>query len=128
MFGKAERGCTYSAGKTTNHTSEEFTRKVYTAPTRSVDDAIAEDLMPRPTVVGLWVGRKRGVACWGWWWERVGVGQKGRDLTELVGQQLFSLHVCACVRARGVSHSCARTHAHTHTHTHTHTHAHRRFG
>jgi len=51
VFAKAARGCTYSAATTTNHTTEEFSRAVYTSPTRSIDEAIREQLIPRPTVV-----------------------------------------------------------------------------
>ena len=53
VFAKAARGCTYSAGVTTNHSSEEFTRAVLTAPTRSVDEAVAHGLIARPTVVRI---------------------------------------------------------------------------
>ena len=53
VFAKAARGCTYSAGVTTNHSTEEFTRPVLTAPTRSVDEAVAHGLIARPTVVRI---------------------------------------------------------------------------
>ena len=53
VFAKAGRGCVYSAAHTTNHSTDEFTRAVYTAPTRSIDEAIQEHLIDRPTIVRL---------------------------------------------------------------------------
>lgn len=51
VFAKAGRGCVYSSAQTTNHSTDEFTRAVYTAPTRSIDEAIQEHLIDRPTIV-----------------------------------------------------------------------------
>ena len=51
VFGKAERGCVYSGPHTTNQTTDAFTRLVYTSPLRSIDEAIEQGLIPRPTVV-----------------------------------------------------------------------------
>ncbi|EKX40129.1 hypothetical protein GUITHDRAFT_113865 [Guillardia theta CCMP2712] len=51
MFGKAERGCVYSGIATVNQTSEEYLRPIYTLPTHTIDNALREGLIEKPTIV-----------------------------------------------------------------------------
>jgi len=53
VFGKGARGCTYTAGQTTNLSTEEYTRRVSTVPTRTIDDAIREGMISPPSVVRI---------------------------------------------------------------------------